>query len=279
MIGFIKDVLIQLKRGLHGFWVAHPDFVRPGIALTWAWKKYNENTQNDDLKRLIEALLPESPIEQSDIWDFILKEDDDIFEKDDPLYNRSLLAGNIQSSSICKNNDPEEVRYNIYQSLQYFVDWLGGNGCVALPATLRDRGGKEIFVRIMDDLATTERSRWEVWAEIFHGRFSKEAFLHLLFEEIDFIRRNQETETKKIQVRWNDDTKKWYKVAMRILIKLMTDPSPCEFATELLLPFTFDCIREANDPWLKAQEFDPKKFTFSEEILVFEKEWNKKFSS
>jgi malate synthase len=279
MIGFIKDVLIQLKRGLHGFWVAHPDFVRLGIALTWAWKKYNQNAQNDNLKTLIEVLLPESPLEQGDIWDFILKENDDVFEKDDPLYNRSLLAGNIQNSSICKNNDPEEIRYNIYQSLQYFVDWLGGNGCVALPATLRDREGKEIFVRIMDDLATTERSRWEVWAEIFHGRFSKESFIHLLLEEIDFIRRNQETETKKIQVRWNDETKKWYLVAMKILIKLMTDPTPCEFATELLLPFTFDCIKSANDPWLKAQEFDPEKFTFSDEILVFEKEWNKKFSS
>ena len=24
----------------------------------------------------------------------------------------------------------------------------------------------------MDDLATTERSRWELWAEVFHGRVS-----------------------------------------------------------------------------------------------------------
>ncbi len=82
------------------------------------------------------------------------------------------MAATIQKSSTNQNNDPEEVRYNIYQALQYLVDWLNGNGCVALPATLKTREGKDVFVRVMDDLATTERSRWEVWAEIFHERFS-----------------------------------------------------------------------------------------------------------
>ena len=33
MVGFVKDVVTQLKRGLDGFWVAHPDFMRVGIAL------------------------------------------------------------------------------------------------------------------------------------------------------------------------------------------------------------------------------------------------------
>ena len=38
--GFIKDVITQMKRNLSGFWVAHPDFVRLGLALTEGWKFY-----------------------------------------------------------------------------------------------------------------------------------------------------------------------------------------------------------------------------------------------
>lgn len=34
MIGYIRDVTTQLKRGLNGFWVSHPSFVRTGLA---AW--------------------------------------------------------------------------------------------------------------------------------------------------------------------------------------------------------------------------------------------------
>ena len=30
--GYFKDVITQLRRGLNGFWVAHPDFVRIGTA-------------------------------------------------------------------------------------------------------------------------------------------------------------------------------------------------------------------------------------------------------
>ena len=58
------------------------------------------------------------------------------------------------------------MRYNIFQALQYLADWLCGNGCVALPAKLINQTGEDVFVRIMDDLATTERSRWELWAEV-----------------------------------------------------------------------------------------------------------------
>ena len=31
IIGYIKDVVAQMKRGLDGFWVAHPNFVRIGL--------------------------------------------------------------------------------------------------------------------------------------------------------------------------------------------------------------------------------------------------------
>ncbi|MBG09430.1 MAG: hypothetical protein CME68_11780 [Halobacteriovoraceae bacterium] len=274
MIGFIKDILIQLRRGLNGFWVAHPDFVRPGIALCWAWSKFKKENKERDLKNLINALVPSTAEDQKDLWKFVTEQNQESLNEDDPLFSRGLLAATIQKSSTIQNNDPEEVRYNIYQALQYLVGWLNGNGCVALPATLKRRDGKEVFVRVMDDLATTERSRWEVWAEIFHKRFSKIDFYKTLREEIEFIRYNQETETKKIQVKWTEKTHKWYLIGIKILTKLMTDPDPKEFATELLLPFTFDFIRNEKDPWAKAYTSDPKKYSLPKEMTLLEKKLN-----
>lgn len=37
LVGFVRDVVTQLRRGLVGFWVAHPDFVRVGVALVEAF--------------------------------------------------------------------------------------------------------------------------------------------------------------------------------------------------------------------------------------------------
>ena len=54
----------------------------------------------------------------------------------------------------------------------------------------------------------------------------------------------------------------------------MTDPNPKEFATELLLPFTFDSIRNDMDPWTKAYAGDPEKYSLPEEVISLEKELN-----
>ena len=52
---------------------------------------------------------------------------------DDPLYLRGVLAADLKESDVIANNDEAEVRYNIFQALQYLADWLCGNGCVAYP--------------------------------------------------------------------------------------------------------------------------------------------------
>ena len=57
IIGYIKDVVAQMKRGLDGFWVAHPNFVRIGIALVAAWRRYEANAQDDSLERLVKILV------------------------------------------------------------------------------------------------------------------------------------------------------------------------------------------------------------------------------
>ena len=87
----------------------------------------------------------------------------------------------------------------------------------------------------MDDLATVERSRWEVWHEVHHGRVSVSDVVKITHEEMNFIRRDLSTATKRVQVPWNADLTP---LATKIFLKLVTDKQPCEFVTEILLKFT-----------------------------------------
>ena len=258
MAGYIKDVVTQLKRGLTGFWVAHPAFVRPGMAIVEAFRRRQRNPADHSLTNLVRALVPEIS-EQERLIRFVEGPDVEGLPRHDPRYARAVLAATLGTSNVIANDDPEEVRYNVFQAIQYLADWLCGNGCVALPATMKNSQGEHVFVRIMDDLATTERSRWELWAEVNHGRVSVEKFEQILAEEIDFIRNDRVTPSKRVQVKWQGAAK-WYPIAEKILRQLVTDPTPVEFATELLMPFTLDFVRESDDPWTTVSELTPGKY-------------------
>ncbi len=259
MVGYIRDVITQMKRGLNGFWVAHPDFVRVGIALVEAWRRRDNDGTDPSLHALVRALIPDEA-DQEPLLRFIDGDDVAGLEPDDPRYPRSLLAADIAVSELIPNDHPDEVRYNVFQALQYLAAWLTGVGCVALPAAMRDASGNAVFVRIMDDLATTERSRWELWAEVHHGRVSIETFERVLQEELAFIRAGEDGQTRRAQVRWEGENAAWYPIAAALLHQLVTDPDPVEFVPELMLPFTFPVIREAADPWRTARELCPGRF-------------------
>ncbi len=259
--GYIKDVVTQLKRDLSGFWVAHPDFIRLGLALVEAWK-FHIKGDPTKLEDLVKALLDQKY--HLEILNLIRNVDPIGLATDGPFYARSLIVADLRESDFIANNHPDEIRYNIFQSLQYLTDWLSGNGCVALPAQIEG-----VPVRVMDDLATAERSRWEVWHEIHHKRFSLEDFLTIAAEEYLFIRKDLSDSKKIVQVKWSARTEKWYPVAMRLMIQLMTNPRPVEFATELLLPFTNTQVRASIDPWCEIQTFDSLKFKLSPYIEKF----------
>jgi malate synthase len=259
MVGFVKDVTTQLRRGLDGFWIAHPDFVRIAIALVHAWRRQERDPKDTAYLDLVKGLVPD-PAEQEPLLAFIAKGDVPGLTRGDPRYLRGVLAADINTSPVIANDDPEEVRYNVFQALQYLADWLSGNGCVALPATLKNARGEKIFVRIMDDLATTERSRWELWAEVNHGRVTPAQFDAVLADELAFLRKSEDTATRRIQVRWQGEAARWYPIAAKLLRQLVTATDPPEFVTELALPFTFPAIRDAEDPWAAAQSLCPLKF-------------------
>jgi len=263
MVGYVRDVVTQLRRGLTGFWVAHPDFVRPGIALVEAFRRTQRGEGKGDLIAVIEALVPDD-VEREPLLAFVLGDDVPGLDEDHPNYPRALLAADLAESPVISNSDPEEVRYNVFQALQYLADWLGGNGCVALPATLRDKRGEAVFVRVMDDLATTERSRWELWAEVHHGRVAQADFERILDEECAFLAGGPDASragvARRVQIPWEGDHARWYPVAKRLLRQLVTEPEPAEFVTELALPFVADVVRDAEDPWAAAVALCPGKF-------------------
>lgn len=258
LVGFFKDVITQLKRGLDGFWVAHPDFVRLGLAIVEAWK-LAQNGDSKSIQDLIQQTF--APEHAQTVLDFLNGDDIRGFDLGDPMYPRYLIVAHSKESVFVPNHDLEEVRYNVFQSLQYLTDWLSGNGCVALPAWINNTP-----VRVMDDLATAERSRWEVWHEVHHGRVSKMDLIRIAHEELRFIRKNEEHATKKVQVKWNSHTSKWYPVALELMLQLMTSSSPPEFATELLLPFTLDEVQHSNVPLDTARKLFPNKFVLEHEV-------------
>lgn len=259
--GYFRDVITQFKRDLTGFWVAHPDFVRLGLALVSAWK-FHKNGDSSKLNLLMTSILEEKY--HKEILEFVHGPDIQGLLKSDPMYARKLIVADVKESDYIANNHPDEIRYNVFQSLQYITDWLSGNGCVALPTTVG-----VVPARVMDDLATAERSRWEVWHEIYHGRFPVQDFIRIAHEELHFIRKDLSDEKKIVQVKWDERTSKWYPVAMNLMLKLMTDKTPVEFATELFLPFTTLSLRQGADPWKTALELDPTKFSLRDDVKRF----------
>lgn len=256
--GFIRDVVAQMKRGLMGFWVAHPDFVRLGIALVEGWRR-RERGEGAAFDALIDGLVVPSRLVA--LRAFIEGPDVAGLDRNDARYPRAILAADGRARVHELTSDESEVRYNIFQTLQYLADWLSGNGCVALPATIDG-----IDVRVMDDLATCERSRWEVWHEVHHGRLSTADFVRIIHEELRFIQRGDSAPGKRVQVAFDERTRRWYPVAAHLTLKLMSDARPVEFASELLMPFTIESIRAAADPLAAATALDEQKFALGARV-------------
>ena len=85
--------------------------------------------------------------------------------------------------------------------------------------------GQIVFVRVMDDLATT-KNRWEVWAEIAPVASASNSSSRS-WRKVDFIRSGGDR---------HQAPRRWEKaragtVGIDLLRTLMTDPDPPEFVT------------------------------------------------
>jgi malate synthase len=62
------------------------------------------------------------------------------------------------------------LRTNVSVALQYLAAWLGGSGAVAIN-------------NLMEDAATAEISRSQIWQWVHHGKVTRERVLEVLDEE------------------------------------------------------------------------------------------------
>ena len=91
-----------------------------GIALVEGFSRYKDDPKDNSLHELICALVP-NPKEQGPLLDFVYGPDVDGLDEEDALYERGVLAADIEVSDIISNDDEQEVRYNIFQAVQYIA--------------------------------------------------------------------------------------------------------------------------------------------------------------
>ncbi|MBY0471615.1 malate synthase A [bacterium] len=101
------------------------------------------------------------------------------------------------------------IRSNISVSIQYLEKWIGGLGCVPL-------------FNLMEDAATAEISRAQLWQWVHHGKLEKSKYKTLKTEELEKIKKEQG------DIRFKSGN---FQRAVEILDRLVLDPEFCEFLT------------------------------------------------
>ena len=85
----------------------------------------------------------------------------------------SVTAGDLLDVAATPGEVTEEgVRLNISVGIQYIASWLNGVGAAAIN-------------NLMEDAATAEISRSQIWQWVHHGRVSRERVLELVGEELE----------------------------------------------------------------------------------------------
>ena len=199
------------------------------------------------------------------------------------MLQREILGAQILRAEVYDSfsGTTQRIRFNTIQFLLYVTDYLSkGRACVPLPTTLKvptqtgalagalagsgvestvdsmvtksiSTGNAVLGVPAMalDDCATVERSRWEIWSEIHHGRFPIDLFLEMVVqctEDIGRESRNQNgngtaaVTANDLETNWNaqGSFETWLNVAQRMLLKTTLEVNPREFVTELMFRFT-----------------------------------------
>jgi malate synthase len=85
----------------------------------------------------------------------------------------SVAAGDLLDVAATPGDVTEEgVRLNVSVGIQYIASWLNGVGAAAIN-------------NLMEDAATAEISRSQIWQWVHHGRVSRERVLELAGAELE----------------------------------------------------------------------------------------------
>ncbi len=108
------------------------------------------------------------------------------------------------------------VRNSISVAIQYTANWLAGNGCVPI-------------FNLMEDAATAEISRSQLWQWLHHGASTTEG--HPILEELLASWADQELDKIKAELGEKAFTALPYERAKKLVLKLTFDKNYVEFLT------------------------------------------------
>ena len=148
-----------------------------------------------------------------EVFDRLMPEANQIKNKRDDVHVCAKDLLEVPKGEITEQG----LRHNINVSIQYLEAWLNGNGCVPI-------------YNLMEDAATAEISRAQIWQWIHHPdgklndgtKITEELYYSLVKEELDKIK-NMAGEKK-----FNNGK---YKLATELFNKLSTDKKFSEFLT------------------------------------------------
>lgn len=219
---FAQDFNVQVDRGLEGCWLAMPKLA-PVIQKLIGEMEEKKLRQSPEQRRA----------EQARIADRIRQ-----------ITHEKMLVSGL-GYEVAKEEDCER---NLSDAIQYLTSYLAGNGYVPITKTFPDG----VPVTLMEDAATLERSRRELWSML---RYGKEVVLAngqnvpMSRELLDKLVKRvvQKAKANKLDVPFNVHTKIPLDVAVHIVYQLITSPQPADyftvFATRYLLaPFKMDLM-------------------------------------
>ena len=125
-----------------------------------------------------------------------------------------------------------EVEHNMSDALQYLAAYLAGMGNVGL--TVCKPSG--VYVTLMEDAATLERSRREIWSILRYGKTVYDANGNGQKFTTELLDISMQLVFSRIgdglaDVACNVDTKVYYDIAFKLCRALFTEEDPCEYFT------------------------------------------------
>ena len=194
---------------------AHGAFAMGGMAALIPSRKDQEANQRAldavkaDKEREAKAGFDGTWVAHPDVVDVALKAFDDVLgnrpnQIDKQRYDVDVSPEQLLDASSTPGEITEEgLRSDVSVGFQYISFWLGGRGAAGIN-------------NLMEDAATAEISRSQIWQWVKHGRFDRDHVRKILDEEMEKIRadvgdevweKGRPEETKKIfeQVALSDD--------------------------------------------------------------------------
>ena len=144
-----------------------------------------------------------------------------------------------------------------FVALQALTSWFVGKAELAM--RVPHPSGKPL--RRCVNRATLEAFRWDIWRCVHHRRVPVADVVRIVFEALrDIVEGIPPGADRAVEVPFNNATRRWYKVATNLWLRVIIDHEPPAHLSEYLTIFCNPTVRFADSPWVAASRLDPIKF-------------------